>query len=435
MNLSPTLWLEIGVAGLCVLGIIWARPEYGLFLYALALGFPDLAFPLGDAINIRADDVLLLMLLPRTILWTPAPVSPGQRKVFTWQGLFLAACLLSVAVQLGRGDSPGTYETAKLIGCAAILLTLPRLVQSERRLLFFISGLICGGIALVIQMLIRLGSSSSNAYTNIQELKSAATFTTWNGNTIGQAAVLFVFAAGLGAVIFPEGHGKRFLWLCSAMGFALVPAWMFVRGTSLSLAAGFILFFCLARRWKLALLFVMVCLAVFLYLRSSERRLEEDATQVNLTTGEGLSHRFERWDVAFQGIRAKPTFGHGFGQEWNYLSPLGSEGRAHNAYLTAWLELGLGGLLLFLAATFQFVRTGLSLYKDPRFRLRGALILSLTAALGIDSLGLPTLYWEKLPTIALALAIVVIGVSERKASEIAQSDALRFVFEPISPQL
>lgn len=73
-----TLWFEIGVAGLLGLVFLWAKPEYGLFLYAFALGFPDFAYPLGTTINIRVDDVLILLFLARVFLWTPAPLSRGQ---------------------------------------------------------------------------------------------------------------------------------------------------------------------------------------------------------------------------------------------------------------------------------------------------------------------------------------------------------------------
>jgi O-antigen ligase len=419
------VWFQISVAAILAVGVLWTKAEYGLFLYGALIGFPDLALPLSSTINVRADDIILLLLLPSTMLWKPATSSPRQRKIFVWQGLFFAACLLSVAVQIGRGDPPGAYEAVKMIGCAVIILGLPRLVQSERRLRFLISGLMCGGIALVTQVFFRLGNSSANEFANVQEMKSAATFTTWNPNTIGQAAVLLAFAAGLGGIILARSQSMKFIWLCAAMGFALLPAMMFVRGTSLSLAAGFFLYFCLARRWKSAILFLLVCFSVLLYLRTSDRRLTEEATAVNLSTGEGLSHRFDRWNAAIQGIETRPFFGHGFGQEWSYLSDLGSEGRAHNAYLTVWLELGLGGLLLFIAAIAQFFLAALSLYKDPRLQLQGALILSLMVALAIDSLGLPTLYWEKLPTITLSLAVIVVGLSERNAMQFAERNSLR----------
>jgi O-antigen ligase len=432
MQLTPTLWFEIGVAILLGVGFLWTKPEYGLFLYAFALGFPDIAFPLGTAINIRVDDVLLLAFLARTFLWVPAPPSPRQRKILTWEALFLAACVLSIVVETARGSSPAAYETAKMAGCAVILFVLPRLVQSEKRLRFLLAGLMCAGFALVIQIILRLGTRSLSAFANFQELKSAATFSTWNPNTIGQAAMLLAFSAGVGGILFPKRRTDRILWFCLAMGFALMPAFMFVRGTTLSIAAGFILFLCMVRRWKWALLFAATGLSVLLYLYSLDRQLVQGATQVSVTTGEGFSHRFERWDMALQAVRTDPWTGQGFGQELTYLSLLESEGRAHDAYLTVWLELGLGGLLLFGAAIFQFARTGLSLYGNPRFQMQGALILALTVALGVDSLALPTLYWEKLPTIALSIAIVVVGLCERNDLEIAELEVRALVREPFA---
>src|ERR1700676_1289100 len=115
---TPVLWFEIGVAILIGLVFLWTKAEYALFLYALALGFPDFAYPLGTTINIRVDDVLILLFLARTVLWAPAPLSRGQRNIFTWQALFLAACVLSIVVETARGAPPEAYASAKMAGCA-----------------------------------------------------------------------------------------------------------------------------------------------------------------------------------------------------------------------------------------------------------------------------------------------------------------------------
>jgi O-antigen ligase len=429
---TPILWLEIGAAIPIGLVFLWTKAEYALFLYAFALGFPDFAFPLGTTINIRVDDVLILVFLVRTILWAPAPLSRGQRKIFTWQAIFLAICLFSIVVETAQGTPPAGYETAKMAGCAVIVLVLPRLVQSERRLKFFLAGLMCAGVALSVQVFLHLGTSSSNDFANFQEMKNAATFTTWNPNTIGQAAVLLAFAAGLSGIMFSKTWASRILWPAFALGFALVPALVFVRGTTVSIAAGFILFLCMVRRWKWALLFVAACLSVALILCALDRSLVEDATTVNVTTGEGFSHRFDRWDMAFQAIQTAPFLGRGFGQELTYLSLIGSEGRAHNAYLTVWIELGFGGLILFLASIWQFVRTGLFLYETPQFRSQGALIVALIFALGLDSLGLSTLYWEKLPIIALSLAVAVVGFCERNSLEMAVEEVSALAYVPFA---
>ena len=332
MDFTPILFFETGAGILLVAWLLCAKPEYGLFLYGLALGFPDAAIPLGTAINLRLDDALILLFLLRTILWTPAPSSPGQRKILWWQASFLFVCFFSAAVGMAQGTPPGAYETMKMIGCAAIVFVLPRIIQSERRLRFLIAGLLCAGVALALQIVLRLGASSANFLANTQELKEAATFTTWNPNTIGQAAMLIVFAAGSGWLVFQESPGRRIICASFSIGFAMIPALMFVRGTTLSIAAGFVLFFGLLRAWKSLLVFFLICFSVVFYMRSVDPGLVDDAIRVDLSTGEGLSHRLDRWDMAAEAIQADPILGQGFGQEWAYLSAEGSEGRAHNAF-------------------------------------------------------------------------------------------------------
>ncbi|HEX4642801.1 MAG TPA: O-antigen ligase family protein [Candidatus Acidoferrales bacterium] len=427
---SPTLRFEIAFAGLIVLAFLWTNVECGLFLYAFALGFPDVALPLGSTINIRVDDVLIASFLARTILWRPAPLSRLQRHIVFWQGIFLGICLLSIAVETALGSPPEGYDAAKMAGCAVILFVLPRLLQTERRMRFFVAGLMCAGVALAIQIYQHLGANSSYDAANFQQFKSAASFTTWNPNTTGQAAMLLAFAAGLGGIIFSKTPANRILWPCLAAGFALLPALVFVRGTSLSLAAAFLLFLSFLRRWKGMLLFAAACLCAFLYFHSSDSQLVKEAAAVNLTTGEGFSNRYDRWAMAIRAIQAAPFIGHGFGQALAYLTLIGSEGVAHDAYLTVWLELGMGGLLFFLAAIFQFVHGGWFLYRDPRFQAHGALILALIFALGLDSIGLSTLYWEKLATIALCLAAAVIGLCEKNGVKIPERAVLAAGCEP-----
>jgi O-antigen ligase len=427
---SPTLWFEICVAIGIAIAFFCTKPEYALFVYALALGFPDLAYPAGSTINVRVDDVLIVLLLVRTLFWTPAPLSRMQRNIFAWQALFFAICVFSLVIETASGSPPGGYEPVKMAGCAAVFLTFPRIVQSQRRLRFLLAGLMCGGMALMVQIHQHLGESLPGAYANFQQLKSAAAFNTWNPNTTGQAAILLVFAAGMGSVIFSKSPANRLLWPGLAVGFALVPPLVFARGTSLSIAAGFVLFLCLMRRWKWILVFAAVCLCAVVYLNSRDPQLLKDASAVNVLTGDGLSHRFDRWEMALQGIEKQPWLGQGFGQELPYLTLIGSEGRAHDAYLAVWLELGLGGLLVFLAALCQFVRAGLRLMENTRFRAHGALTVALTVVLCLDSVALPTLYWEKLPTIALSLAVALVGICERDDPALAPNEVRAFAEEP-----
>jgi O-antigen ligase len=424
MELIPTLplFLMAAILVLLALAVVCLAPDYGLFIYGLALGFPDRAVPLGTAINLRLDDTLMILFLIRVILWKTEPLAAGQKKILKWQALFLAVCVLSALFGFVSGNPPALYETFKMLGCGVILFVLPRLLQSSRRLASLIAGLMCAGAALVLQIVLRLGASPAEASANFQEYKNAATFATWNANTIGQAAMLSVFAAGIGWFAFGRTRMQKVFWLSLATGFALMPAMVFARGTTLSIAAGTILFLVMSRHWRVALLFALVAGSALMYLRAANISFVQSATRVDLATGEGFSHRYDRWEMALETIKAKPIVGYGFGREWDLLSNLGSEGRAHNAYLTVWLELGAGGLLLFLGVIYQFVSEGRSLYGVPESRACGALLLALIAAMCLDSLGLPTLYWEKLPIITLAIGVAVVGLCGRAPAEAVERE-------------
>jgi O-antigen ligase len=431
MDISFILSLEIGIAILVLLAVFWAKPEYGLFFYGLVLGFPDIAFPLGTLINLRLDDGLIVFFLLRSLLWSPACLTRGQRSIFQWQACLAAASTLSALVGFARHTPPAGYETIKMIGCVAILIALPRLLLSERRIRYLAAGLMCAGIALMFQIGQRLGSNPVNFLGGFQQLKSAASFSTWNPNTIGQASTLLVFAAGIGWITFRRSRINSALWFCFATSFSLIPALVFSRGASLSIATGYVFFLCLARRWRLALIFLVMGGSIFGYVRARGSELVDSATQVDITTGEGFSHRFDRWDMAIEAIKSAPYLGHGFGQEWTYLSDIGSEGRAHNAYMTVWIELGFGGLALLLAGIYQFASRAASLYRDSESQMQGALLLAWSVTVCLDSLGSVTLYWEKLPTIGLAIGIALIGICERDRGWAAVQNTFAVQYEAL----
>jgi hypothetical protein len=60
------------------------------------------------------------------------------------------------------------------------------------------------------------------------------------------------------------------------------------------------------------------------------------------------------------------------------------------------------------------------------------LLLALIFALSLDSFGLSTLYWEKLPAIALALTIAVVGLCERDDLEVAVRENRISGYEPFA---
>ncbi|MBV9266495.1 MAG: O-antigen ligase family protein, partial [Acidobacteriaceae bacterium] len=218
---------------------------------------------------------------------------------------------------------------------------------------------------------------------------------------------------GAGAIFFGKTRLFGVIWFSFAVIFALTPAILFARGSTLAIATGFVLFLALTRRWLLVSTIVLIGITVFVAADRVIGDVVHRATDVNVETGQGFSGRYSRWDKAIEAIRSQPITGYGFGQEWPVLSSIGSEGRAHNAYLSVWLEMGLGGLTLLCAVVAAYLRTAYLLIRRPETRDLGALMLALVVAICMDSFGLPTLYWEKLPTIALALSLALTGIGER----------------------
>jgi len=416
MDSIISLYIAAGCVASLSLGVLWPKPEYGLFLYGLMLGFPDLALDTG-AINVRLDDLLLLFLVCRTIIWPDEPLTGGQLRVLRWQILFASLCLVSAGVGIANGKPPDSYEAAKLIGCLIIIVSLPILLDCVRRLRFLVAGLMCGGVCLVSQIVYHLASSSGNIMANFQELKWAASFATWNPNTIGQAGALLAFGAGLGSIIYPTSRLRASVWVWLSAVFALTPLSLFARGSGLAIATGYVTFLWLTQRYRMALLVVMLGVGAMIYLYGSQNPVVASATHIDIRTGEGFSHRYDRWSVAVAAIRGSPTIGYGFGREGLTLKELGGEGPAHNAYLSVWIELGLIGLAMLLTAVFQYVSVSLSLYKTPPFRPSGALLIALLLTVCIDSCALHTLYWEKLTTIALAIGMALIGICERQRTD------------------
>ena len=314
---TPILWLEIGIAATLGVAFLWTHPEWSVFLYGLALGFPDLAMPLGGTINVRLDDVLILLLLARSILWQPVAASRGQKNILMWQALFLAVCMLSAAVETASGAPPPGYETAKMAGCAVILLALPRLVQSDET-----AALFRRGPGLRRDRAGRSDASASrrklrsNSYANFQQLKSAATFDTWNPNTIGQAAILLVFAAALGAIVFAKTlrHGA-ILWAALAAGFCAPARFRVCPRHQPEYCCGF---HCVSLHHAKVEVAADICRGMSVRRAVSALRaipeLMREATQINVATGRGvqppirsLGHGFSsdsKRSLARAGIRA-----------------------------------------------------------------------------------------------------------------------------------
>ena len=412
--MDPFISLVIACLGTVLFGILWKKPEYGLFLYGLALGFPDLALPVGPTVNVRIDDLIIALLLPRALLSYRIRFTARQITVLFWATLFFALCVSSALIGAAAGQTPNGNDVLRLLGCGALMLVMPALAHSWRRLSFVVVGLTIGGVILIIQIAWRLSHSSATSYGNAQDLKAAAGFITWNPNTLGQAALLLVFAAGI-AALMARRRSLCTLYVALATIFAVMPMALLIRGSAIAASVGYVGFLALTKRWKLLLVAATLGFIGVGYWYSMVGDAVSAATQVDLSTGDGLSHRYDTWHTAIEAISASPLLGYGFGQELTVAAGLGRELRSHNTLLSVWIELGLTGVLILAAMVAEIVFAGLFICKRRSIRAYGFLLIALIVALCIDSLGSLTLYWEKLPMIALSLGVSLIGCCERTA--------------------
>ncbi len=401
------------VPALCVLVVLWRHPEYGLLLYGAALGFPDLALA-STAINVRIEDALTAFYALRLLLLPFVPLSPGQRSILKWQLALASACLVSALTAIVRGyDHYYLYSLTKMIGCVVAIVVLPTIVDSPRRLRFLTAGLMVGGVALVVQMGLRLMDAAPGTIVTFQDLKYSATPTSWNPNTLGQAATLLAFGAATGAA---AGTGRRLARRAYfALGhlFAAIPVAIFSRGAVLGVCAGYVVFATLSKRLRmLAVVGALAAAAGSYYVATLPPGIAA-ATRVDASTGEGLSGRFERWTFALSAIAERPLFGHGFGQELRVFEGGFGYALAHNSFLSAWIELGAAGPLLLAGLLLSYVRSARAIIARGVAPDHGAAVLALIVALVVQGLGNSSLYWDKQPAIALALALAVIGIAER----------------------
>lgn len=410
------------VPALIALIVLWRRPEWGVLLYGLAIGFPDLALSSG-AINVRIEDAIVALYAVRIALVPFVPLSAGQRSILTWQLAFAGACLLSALTAVVRGyDQYYLYALVKLLGCIVVVVVLPAIIDTPRRLRFLVAGLMAGGVALVLQMVVRLMTVSPSSIVTFQDLKSAVTPTSWNPNTLGQVATLLAFAAAVGATMAPGRRLARRVYGLLGHAFAAMPVAVFSRGAVLGLCAGYALYTTFTGRVKVLLVATALAVVAGSYYLAHLPPGVANATNVDVNTGEGLSGRYERWAFAWGLIAERPVLGYGFGQELGEFEQGFGFALAHNSFLSAWIEIGIAGPLLLIAVIVGYVRAALAIRaRGGAAADLGTAVLALTVALVVQALSNSALYWDKQPLIAMAVALSVVGVADRMPVRVPES--------------
>jgi hypothetical protein len=244
-------------------------------------------------------------------------------------------------------------------------------------------------------------------------------------NYLASYSIIGAYAFAMVATLVPRA---RIVCGVGAACATCVPALILSRGVTVAVAAGWITYLVAAKRVSLrsTILLVTVFMVVFFCIRQFQGETGEGAWAFNLRTGDGFAGRFDLWRAGLDIIAAAPLLGHGFGSEiTQYLISFPIPRISHIALLSTWIELGIVGVFLFVAA--------LILPLEPYFRGRA---LSVPGPFGeIRALGLAAFsaqmvygfyYWNKVPMLCLAVIAVCGGVLQQVGNEVAQGTLIEY---------
>lgn len=407
------LTILIIIGGPMTIVILVARPEYILFLYGISIGFPDVAQSVGGAINVRLDDAIILLLFLRLlIVRQPISIATDQIPIIKAYILFWGYCLISAIILMLFDMKVDSYFLIRTMGGGMIFIVLIMSIQNLKSFRFLLYGLALAGIALSFQIFQNFQQIKMIEISKSSAFKEELKFSTWNPNTIGQVCLMLTFSAGLG---WASSAGKNIWekrsWIALAVLFAAIPVFVFARGASIAIFAGWIIVLYGLRAYKviIALVLLMIPVAVSMYI--SYKEIIDTAINVDVQTGKGFSNRYELWKTALEIISNSPIIGHGFGQEAGLFVETFGRGMSHNAYLSVTLELGLVGLIIILSIVSRMYKVNYSKLKkntSPFYLMLVGFII----AICIDSTVGSGLYWEKFTTIAMTIICISIGIKD-----------------------
>lgn len=404
------------IAALIVLIILLIRPEYILFLYGLSIGFPDISAKVGGVINIRVDDILIVMLFARMVITLkPLSVTELQKKIIAVYLFFLSYCLLSGTVIAIFGGSVDSYVLLRDMGGGFTFVILLLAVDSERSFRFLLFGLFLAGLAIGFQVTQHFNEIALESLTDSNQIKDASSFSSWNPNTVGGYGILFSFSAAMAWYMSPTHNWRRQLWSMTPILFISLPLFTFARGATVSLVCGWILFLVLMRKWKVLLSAMGLAALLFAIWYQAFSDIIATAFDIDLKTGKGFSSRYDLWSNALNLVKQSPLWGHGYGQEVRLFILTFGRGMSHNAYFSILVELGLFGLLVLLWQISNYYYAAIRLFRKNRPNVGSYLIIAFMTSICIDSLSGSGLYGSKYITLLLAIIAIFIGFLEKES--------------------
>ncbi|MBE6542305.1 MAG: hypothetical protein E7672_07655 [Ruminococcaceae bacterium] len=210
------------------------------------------------------------------------------------------------------------------------------------------------------------GGYSSSAWLDKQMfsgIASRAVSTLENPNMLGEYLILIIPIAVASFISRWEGIKRFQLFFCiAAMGVCLILTWS--RGAWLGLLIALLALVFIWHRRSMWLVIGGVASLPILFSIMPES-IKYRITSIGDLADSSTSYRVYIWNATVEMIRDNVLSGIGIGEEaWDRIYPLyslnGIEAapHSHNLFLQIWLELGLFGLIVFLAVIFLIFQAG-----------------------------------------------------------------------------
>lgn len=360
-RISP-LYILIGIIALIWAYLVLIRPEIGVL--TLFAGMPWLPTMLLAAIVAYTTVCWFIKLLrgKRIFRIEPADIMAAAFAVMLFSGgvislspASLKPALLMICLILGYFLTVGLIQSREWLTRCSAACVVSATLESLWGIFLYFTG----------------GGYSSSAWVDDEMFNTIgrrAVGTLENPNMFGEYLILIIPVAVSMFIGRGEGLRKLSSFVCiGIMGVCLILTWS--RGAWLGLIFAALLFLFMWHRRSMWLVLAGVA-SIPILPTILPASIVSRFTSIGNLADSSTSYRMYIWRATVEMIGDNPLSGIGIGEgAWDRIYPLysylGIEAapHSHNLYLQIWLELGVMGILIFLAFLFLLYQSGFTMFS------------------------------------------------------------------------
>ena len=360
------------VIGLFLLLIFLCRAEFSYFAFVFLLPFWDISICQVGWIDVRPADLAVVTMVVVYL------INLVLHKEFHFEGTTLGLPILlfalwAVASVLWGSPSAAAVPLVHFTYGLAIYFMTVNIIRDQESLRAATTVWILAGTIAALIALYQFTAFPTTGFTKFGQVRTGAFFVSHNrlANFLA-ICILICFGRtltagnGVARAVYIAAIGVMFTGLLTTLS----------RASMLGLVAGsiFFAFYAKSLRKPLFLSLITVLITAFAITKGEVVKLYiERFSLVFSALSEVSPKRVTSWQDAYQTFLMSPLVGVGFGNFTKIIAEIGTELsllRVHNVYLAVLSELGLIGLLFFLAimaAIFFYIRKTLKLVRKKDY--------------------------------------------------------------------